>query len=43
MKIKFFVFSAEDFYFCKFYENEAKHDKHNFRKRLTVKFEVKKL
>ena len=27
-----FAFSAEDFQFSKFHENEAKHDKRNFKR-----------
>ena len=41
MEIKFSVFSVEAFQFSKFYQNEGKHDKFNFKKGLTVKIEVK--
>ena len=36
-----FVFSEEIFYFSKFHENEAKPDKHNPKRSLTVTSEVK--
>ena len=35
-----FCFLVRD-WFSKFYENETKHDKHNFKRTLTVTFEVK--
>ena len=41
MEIKFCVFSVEIFKFCKFHENEVKHDKHNFKRGFTVTFEDK--
>ena len=42
MAIDYFVFSVEAFQFSKFHENEAKHDKRNFKRGLTVTFKVKK-
>ena len=39
--MNFFVFSVKAFYFSKFHEDEAKHDKLNFKRALTVVFEVK--
>ena len=38
MAIEFSIFPVEKFSkeFSRFYENEAKHDKHNFEKGLTV-------
>ena len=41
MTIKFFVFQLEAFQFSKFHENVAKLDKGNFKRGLTVTFEVK--
>ena len=43
MEIKFFVFSTDVFQFLSFHENEAKHDKCNFKGSLTVYFGVKNL
>ena len=39
--IEFFVFSVEDFEVLKFYENEAKREKLNFKRGLSVAFMVK--
>ena len=38
MAIEFFIFPVEEFFkeFSRFYENEAKHDKRNLEKSLTV-------
>ena len=38
MAIEFFIFPVQKFFkeFSRFYENEAKHDKRNFEKSLTV-------
>lgn len=38
---QFYCFLVEAFLFSKFQENEAKHDKYNFKRRLTATFEVK--
>ena len=38
MEIKFF-FSVKAFKFCKCHENEAKYDRCNFKRGLTVTFE----
>ena len=39
--IKFFIFPVEAFKCFKFHENEAKHDKSDFKRGLTVTFQVK--
>ena len=41
MEIEVFVFLMEAFLFSKFYENEAKHDKRNFKRGLSMTFVVK--
>ena len=41
MAIKIFVFFVEVFQFSKFHENEAKHDKRNFKRRVALAFKVK--
>ena len=41
MRIKFFDFPVEAFWFSKFHENEAKHEKRNFKTGSTVAFKVK--
>ena len=43
MEIELFVFSVEAFQVFEFHENEAKHEKHKFKRVLTVTFEVNKL
>ena len=43
MAIDFSIFLVGAFQFYKFHENEAKHDKHNFEKGLTVTFKIKSL
>ena len=43
MAIDFSIFPVGAFQFYKFHENEAKHDKHNFEKGLTVTFKIKSL
>ena len=40
---EFFIFPVEGFQFSKFHENEAIHDKRNFKRGLTVTFNVKNL
>ena len=40
MATKFFIFPIKAFQFSKFKENEAKHDKHNFKRGLIVTFKV---
>ena len=42
MEIKL-VFSVEDFLFSKFHETEAKQDRHNFKRGLTLTFKAKNL
>ena len=41
MAIEFSIFSVESFQIFKFHENEAKHNKHNFKRGLTLTFEIK--
>ena len=41
--IEFFIFLIKTFEFSKFYENEAKHDKINSRRGLTVIFKGSKI
>ena len=41
MKIDFLVFLMKTFHFSKFHENEAKHDKLNLKRGLTLTFKVK--
>ena len=41
MEITIFVFSVESFWFLEFHEKEAKSDKRNFTRGVTVSFEVK--
>lgn len=41
MTNEFFVLPVEAFHFSKFYEIEAKHDKHSFQRGLNVAFKVK--
>ena len=41
MEINCFVFSVASFQLSEIYENNAKHDKSNFRRGLTVIFEQK--
>ena len=43
MAIKFFVFHVEAFQFSKFHESEAKLDKGNIKRGLTMTFKVKNL
>ena len=43
MAIDFFVFQVEAFQISKFHESEAKLDKDDFKKDLTVTFKVKNL
>ena len=43
MAINFSIFPVGAFQFYKFQENEAKHDKGNFEKGLTVTFKIKSL
>lgn len=43
MEIKSFSFIVEAFEFSKFYESEAKHDKHDFRRGLSMVFKVSEL
>ena len=41
MEIKFFVFSKVAFQYSEVYEKEAKHDKHNYKRGLSVEFDIK--
>ena len=41
MEIKVFVFSVEDFNFLDFMKADAKPDKHNFKRSLSMTFEVR--
>ena len=43
MEIDFSIFPVGAFQFYKCHENDAKHDKHNFEKGLTVTFRIKSL
>ena len=41
MEFEFFVFSVQAFRFSKFYKNEPKNDKGNFKRGLNVSFKDK--
>ena len=41
MEAKFFIFPLEIFQCSKFYKNEAKNEKHDFKRGLSAVFEVK--
>ena len=40
MKVKYFAFPVEAFWFFKSHENEAKHDKRNFKRGSILAFKV---